>query len=255
MVLPQNNEVKQPTVEGPRRFVLISHIKTGKTSLCLKLPNSILIDLEGATPLYAGTFVNVIKESKEANTTPLRALKEVTDLLKKDPRDYVILDSITELESLARPYATTLYRQTLQGKGFTGTDVVSELAQGGGYIYLRRAVEELLNLFEGTYKKGFIILGHVKLASINKDGVDITVRDMDVTGKVKDLVCRKADAVGVMYRGKVAGENWITFKKREEDPILGAWAPHISNQEFVISKLEDDVLTPYWDKIFLELKK
>ena len=51
------------------------------------------------------------------------------------------------------------------------------------YEYLRRAFSELYRSFNGTYNKCIIFLGHVRTASILKDGKDLNARDIQLTGK------------------------------------------------------------------------
>lgn len=249
--LPKNNETVAAASTDPKIILLMSFPKVGKSRLALGLKNSLLVDFEDSTKLYSGTKVVVSDIVRSEGCSKLRAIKMIADSLKQDPRQYIVLDTITEIQDTAREYATMLYKQTLQGKGFTGKDVVSELAQGSGYQWLRNAMDEILGWFEGTYTKSLILLGHVKLASITKDGKDIQVKDLDIVGKTKQLICKDADAIGIIYRGKEKGTNYVTFKSSENDIVTGARSPHLSNAEFVISEQDDNGnLKTYWEKIF-----
>jgi len=252
--LPKNNEIVSATSVDPKVLVLISFPKTGKTESALKLPNSILVDLEDSATSYSGTKINLNSVAKKEKVSKLRALKMIADALKADPRDYVILDTVTEIQDLAREYATMLYKQTLQGKGFTGKDVISELPQGAGWAFARNAMDDMLSWFDGTYNKGIIYLGHVKLASINKEGKDIQVKDLEIAGKSKQLLCKNADAIGIIYRGK-NNQNIISFKSGEDHVVVGARAPHLSNEEFVFSEKIGTQLKVNWDKIYTDLIK
>jgi hypothetical protein len=215
LAIPKNNENVQATGVNPRRLILISFPKCGKTRSALQLKDNFLVDLENSSSLYSGTKMILEVVAKENNVSKLRALKMITDALRSDPRKYVTIDTITELQDLARDYATIMYKQTLQGKGFTGKDVVSELPQGAGYLWLRNATDEILSWFEGTYTECLIILGHVKLASINKDGKDIQVTDIELVG---EMLAHTYLIAGISLESSILQHNheiWISVRVKK----------------------------------------
>lgn len=141
MILPTR---QQPIVLEPTRLVMFSHAKAGKTSLVSALPNSLIIDLEEGAGYYENAHINVKKLCRDNSTPekpygPVQALKDISDSIKKgfvggkSPYDFVIIDTTSVLEDIARSYATTLYKQTTMGKSFTGKDVVAELPNGAGF--------------------------------------------------------------------------------------------------------------------------
>lgn len=135
---------KAPTVLEPKRLVIISHPKIGKTELASALPNSLILDLEGGAGYYENTCIDVKqlcidKSTPEAKYPMRQALKDIADTIKakiavdkKSPYDFLVIDTTTVLEEIARGYATTLYKKTPLGKNFAGTDVVAELSNGAG---------------------------------------------------------------------------------------------------------------------------
>lgn len=137
-------ERKAPTVTEPKRLVIISHPKIGKTSLVSALPKSLILDLEGGAGYYENTSIDikklcVDKSTPEKKYTMRQALKDVADTIKAkivtdkcSPYDFIVIDTTTVLEEIARGYATVLYKQTPLGKNFAGTDVVAELSNGAG---------------------------------------------------------------------------------------------------------------------------
>lgn len=252
--IPKNNEVISASYTDPRRLLIYSFPKCGKTSAAMQIPNSILIDFEGGSDFYTGVKISIREEARAHNISLLRAIKDVADQLKRDPREYVILDTITELSDIARDYATLKYKQTLQGKGYTGTDVVSDLAMGAGYEYVRLAMAEMLGWFEGTYKKGLIMFTHIKLASIEKDGKEVQVNDIQLTGKLKHMICKEADAIGCMYRGgsKAPNSNYVDFINRIGDLNAGTRIEHLQDQVVELSTYDPITkkLSTNWNKIF-----
>ena len=72
---------------------------------------------------------------------------------------------------------------------------------------------------------------------------------IDLVGKLGDIVCGEADAVGYVYRKK--NETIISFEGGE-NTIKEARAPHLRGKNIVIADSnEDNEVSVYWDKIFL----
>lgn len=241
----------------PRRLVIFSPPKCGKTELVAGLQNSLLIDLEDGSEYVDTDKINIIKEANKTGKTNYQVLIELIgelDTIKKSGQtfDYVILDTATALEDIAKDLAAEMYRKNPIGKNWTGTDILT-LPQGAGYQWIRMAFDKLYNSFQPYAKKCLILLTHVKDASINKEGKEIMLRDVQLTGKLKTIVAANADAIGFLYRAKSGNENILSFKHGNEDLVSGARSKHLSGKEFIISKKnEDETLETYWDEIFID---
>lgn len=245
-------------------------LKHGKTEAVSKLPNNLIIDLEQGAEFVECTKLDVVDIlRKNPTSNPLAVLqhlgKQLDDYYAKNgkyPYDYLTVDTTSALEEFARKYATILYKQTPLGKSFAGTDVVSELANGGGYDWLRKAFDGLLQPIENRCNKCFILVSHVKNSSINKMGKDLQAKDIQLTGKLKSIVCAEADAIGYLFRNpQNSNQTILSFKTHEQDLATGARPPHLSNQEFVILELENpDYITKNeskkfkdnWNQIFID---
>lgn len=95
----------------------------------------------------------------------------------------------------------------------------------------------------------FILVGHTKDKMINKNGEDMTEMSLDLVGKLGDIVCGEADAVGFMYRK--GNQTIINFDSGDET-TKGARAPHLREKQIVLAESDDNhELTFYWDRIFL----
>lgn len=72
--------------------------------------------------------------------------------------------------------------------------------------------------------------------------------NIDLTGKIKSLICANADAIGYMFRK--GNQTFISFKSNDE-VTCGARPEHLRNQEFVLVESDDKgQLTYGWDKIY-----
>jgi len=254
---------KERTTVGttePKRLFIFSHAKVGKSSNLCQLPNSLVIDLEDGTDSYESQSLNVKQIAVKEGKKPIQILAEIAVKLREEAvkgfqYDFIIIDTTTALEDIAREYAVDLYKKAVVGKDYKGNDVVAELPNGAGYDWLRKAFKKIYDQFTGLSTKCLILAGHVKTASISKDGKDLQARDIQLTGKLKTIVCQDADAIGYMYRNKETSQNILSFKTSEQDLATGARPEHLSGKEFIISEKTDKGLTTNWGLIFPSLNK
>ncbi len=268
MLFDINNLPEQDVLVNPRRMVLFGHAKVGKTSAVASLPNALIIDLEsGSGYTKAPNVLNVtqiIKDERrkvstnedknKINTISIltevaRQLDEYYNVHGTYKYDYIVVDTISALENVARSYATLLYRNTPQGKNFTGKDVVTEVPMAG-WDWLRTAFSSLITLIGHKANICTIYIGHVKSSSINVNGKDLTARDLSITGKSKLILCADVDSIGYMFRNKNS-ETIVSFLNYEQDLATGSRSEHLNGQEFVLAKIEDGKLKTNWNQIFI----
>jgi hypothetical protein len=250
------------TTESPHKLFIFSTPKVGKTTLLESLPNCLIVDTENGTNYIEGIKYNVKKVAMETGKGEAKVIRELAEEIKKKNKeingyvyDYIAIDTVTGLEEVARTMATLLYKQTPLGKNYNGNDVVVDLPMGAGYGYLRNAFTTLYGYFDGLSKHGLVMMGHVKFSSIIKEGKELAATDIDLTGRLKQIMCSDSDAIGVLYRAKEnPNQVIISFETNERDLATGARSKHLRQQKFVISELVDDKVITHWDKIYLHLK-
>ena len=72
--------------------------------------------------------------------------------------------------------------------------------------------------------------------------------NIDLTGKIKSLICANADAIGYMFR---KGNQTIINFKNNDNVTCGARPIHLRDQEIVISDMnEKGEIKTYWNKIY-----
>lgn len=254
---------------NPRELVIFSPAKSGKTTAISGLQDSLIIDTEDGTQYVTGTIVNILAicgqrlncKPKEVLDHPngcetfITVLQEVVAEVKaaNTTFKYVIIDTVTNLIPVATYLGTLMYKKLPIGKNYTGTDVVRDLAQGAGYMFLQQAFQKIMSIIRPIASECLIQDCHVKDASINKDGKELSARDLQLPGKMRQIVCQNADAIGLMYR-KDGCKTMISFKSDERDLATGARPAHLANQEFVLVEEEPKGSRKFvfhWDKIFL----
>ena len=224
---------------NPKRIVIYSKPKTGKTTAYAGLDNNLILDLENGAD-----YVDALKVKISNLQELLDAGKAIKEAGK--PYDYVTIDTVTALEEMIMPLAIKLYRETSMGKNFDGT-TVANLPNGAGYLYIRQAFFQVLDFID-TLAPTIILSGHIKDKQVDDKGELVMSANIDLTGKIKSMICAQADAIGYMYR---KGNQTILSFKTNDEVTCGARPEHLRNEEIVITEMIDGVLHTTWDKVFL----
>jgi hypothetical protein len=224
---------------NPKRIVIYSKPKTGKTTAYAGLDNNLILDLENGAD-----YVDALKVKISNLQELLDAGKAIKEAGK--PYDYVTIDTVTALEEMIMPLAIKLYRETSMGKNFDGA-TVANLPNGAGYLYIRQAFFQVLDFID-TLAPTIILSGHIKDKQVDDKGELVMSANIDLTGKIKSMICAQADAIGYMFR---KGNKTILSFKTNDEVTCGARPEHLRNEEIVITEMIDGVLHTTWDKVFL----
>ena len=231
---------------NPITLVMYSKPKVGKTSLLSLLDDCLIIDFEKGTK-YVDSMkieVNNLKDFKELIKL-LHIKKKETGKL---PYTYIALDTVTEMEDIAKEYALEIYKASTIGKNFKDTDILS-LPNGAGYGPLRTAFFALIDFLK-PYCKYLILSGHLKDKRLNDDNETVDPASIDLTGKIKTMTCSKADAIAYVFRR----DNKTIMSFIGNDEILcGARSEHLRNREIEVAEmLTSGSMVSYWDRIYLK---
>ena len=235
--LPKSKVAAKTT--NPRVLVIYSKPKAGKTSLFAGLENNLILDLEEGSDFL------------EALKVKISGYKDILDIGKKIkeancPYKYITIDTVTALEDMAKPLALDQYKNSTLGKNYTGKNIL-ELPQGGGYLWLREAFFNLISYVK-SLSEYTILSGHIKDKQINDNGATVAAANIDLTGKIKSLICANADSIGYLYR--IGNETHISFKSNDE-VTCGSRSPHLSNQDIIVAEMVNGELITHWDRIYL----
>lgn len=243
LVLPTTKIPAKST--NPKYLIIYGLPKSGKTSAVAQLENNLIIDLEGGSTFIDAMSIQcrTISELGEA----AQAIRAKNEEVGKNFYKHITIDNATRLEDICLSFAAQLYRKTELGKNWKGDDVTT-LPRGAGYKYLRDAVKKVIDMFKDLCDE-FILIGHVKDSIIEKDGEEVTAKEIDLVGKLGKIICGLSDAVGYMYRK--GNETHISFKGGIDETIMEARAKHIAGKDIVIATgNEDGSITTYWDRIY-----
>lgn len=233
--------------KSPKNMIIFSKPKVGKTSLFSQLDNCLILDLDKD----GADYLDALK-IKAKSVEDIKAIGEAI-LAEGKPYDYIAVDTITALEEMCVPYAEILYSRTSMGVNwFTKLKPqygnILNLPNGAGYPYLREAFTKMVEYIK-TWAPRIILVGHIKDVFLEKAGADFTSMDLDLTGRLKRIVCSNSDAIGYLYRK--GNQNILTFKTSDEI-ACGARPEHLRNKEIVISEMTEKGLVTHWEKVFID---
>lgn len=245
MGLIPKEKIKRKT-DNPKNLIMFGLPKVGKTTLLSMLPKCLIVDFEEGTDYVESYAVKI------SNYKQLFALAKE---LKETPGqfDFIAFDTTTALEDIALPYANKLYRDTVMGKNFDENENVLKLPNGAGYQYLREAMQKMIGWFEKTIPN-IILVGHVKDKSLNENGTELNVKDLDLTGKIGRILSAASDAICYIYRDTETGSVMANFGDGSS-VLCGSRISQLSGRTILLSeKLEDGTIKTYWENIYPSLK-
>lgn len=113
---------------------------------------------------------------------------------------------------------------------------VRQLPQGSGYLYLRQAVRKLIDMFKPLCES-LILVAHVKDKQIKKNGEEMSEMAVDLAGKLGDIICGEADAIGYIYR---EGNKTIVSFEGGDDTIREARPLHLRGRKIEVAHSDEN---------------
>lgn len=254
-------EVTVPDTEM-KSCILYGLPKCGKTTILSKLPNCLIIDTENGSDKVSG----LIKKIPE-NLGPvgkMQWLEKFADELINagKPYDYIAIDTFTEVNDMAEWSGTYKYMNSVQGSSFNRErdargvpikggamlkpndkdyDSVHNLGEGYGYKWSREETIRIFTKYMFAAKKCIFFVCHVedKYLAFKENTETIAPKQLALTGKIRNILPRKVDAVGYVYNDE--GTIKVNFTGGEEK-VGGNRCPHLQGYNDVFD----------WNKIFLK---
>ena len=194
--------IKSTTV-NPSLLTVFGQSKVGKTTMLTKLNNCLIIDTEKGTK-----YVDALKVQVD-NSAQLKSL--IGSLKDKEgieslgvKYDYIALDTIDNVVSW---FEKDIAREN-------NIDSFAKIPFGDGYNQVRNRVMAMINALMECCEH-VIIIGHRKKTIIGNDSVEVNVSSLDLSGKLKNYVMAKSDAIGFVYRNE-DGNLQISFEASDE---------------------------------------
>ena len=247
-------ERRKAQTYNPRLLILFGRPKSGKSSAVASLDNNLIIDLEDG---YRSLEVMSVDARSVADIFAIRAkINEEIKKTGKRPYRFITIDNATRLEEMCLSYAAQLYRNTQMGAKWglkrdrngnlilvDGKPVpdpkadVRQLPNGGGYLYLRNALKEVIHMFMPPLCETLILVCHVKDRQVNLNNQESTEYSVDLAGKLADIICGEADAIGFIYREK--NKTIVSFAGGD-GTLREARPAHLRGKQFVVGESDEN---------------
>lgn len=252
---------------NPKFLIIGGKPKCGKSSFVAAIDNNLIIDLEDgyrALPVMK-VQARSVQDMEEIKNAIIAKGKEI----KKAPYRFITIDNATRLEEMALPFAAEIYRNTQMGKDFgvlkdakglpikdskTGKFMydpkadVRMLPQGSGYTYLRVAIRKMIDMFKPLCDT-LILVTHVKDKAIRVNGEEVEEMSINLAGKLGDIICGEADAVGMIYRQ--GNKTFLSFESGD-NTIREARPLHLRGKKILVAESnENNEVTFDVSKVFL----
>lgn len=238
--------------------------KCGKTTILSQLPNCLIIDTENGSDKISGMIKKVPQDKGPVGK--MQWLDKFADELIKagKPYDYVAIDTLTEINEWAEWSGTFRYMNSVLGSSFNrekdamgkpikgGTKLkasdddyesVHTMPEGFGYRWSREDTIRVFEKYLRVANKCVFFICHVEDKFVGggdnrgKLKEEVAPKQISLTGKIKDILPRKVDAVGYIYNED--GEIKVNFTGSEER-VGGNRCPHLQGYNGPLD----------WNKIF-----
>jgi hypothetical protein len=242
-------------------MILFGKEKCGKTTAISQLEDCLIIDTElGSRKVES---LSIMAPQDRGPVGKMQWLKKLAEKLVESGKkyDYVAIDTLTEVNEWSEWSGTFRYMNSIQGKSFNrvkderGNPIrggeyidpsdddymsVHTLPDGNGYRWSRDEMLQIIDLFNNVAKKCVIYVCHVEDKYVGmKENTEVVVpKQLALTGKLRDILPRKVDAIGYVYNDK--GTIKVNFAGTDERSG-GSRAKHLQGY--------NDVLD--WKKIFI----
>ena len=240
-----------PTAKVPaetqdkKNLILFGLPKVGKTTILSTLENNLILDFENGS-----TYVDALK----VKVSSLKELKEVIKAIKDagKPYTYITIDTITALEEMTKDMALKMWQNSPQFTTKYEIKDVTQIPNGAGYSFWRQALEAVIDLIASA-APNLIICGHVKDTALS-EGLDGSVKDLDLVGKTKRVLSAKSDAIGFVHRDEESNL-CINFGMNGE-VLCGARPAHLANKDIIVAEYQEDgTFVSHWERIYPSLSK
>jgi hypothetical protein len=241
-------KVRPPITSSPTVLLLYGAPKVGKTSSIINLENNLVFDLESGGKLLSGLIIDVPQVARQESITRLNVLRRYYSLLKENGNGqyrFITFDTVDVLEDLLIEEVSVRH----------GVSHISDLAYGKGDAILREEFFALINAFKELDHR-IILIGHRKRSIIGETGAEVVIRELDLRGKMRNMIMSYSDAIGYMF--STNGSLMLSFKTgQNEDIAAGSRCSYLANQEIELGKFNGngEIAKMYWERIYPDLKQ
>jgi len=194
--------------KDPRLLTIFGQSKVGKSTRLSELPNCLIIDTEQGTDFLEGMIIQINSMAE------LRQLSQAI-ATSNHVYDFGAIDTIDQLVSWVEREIVQEHNLQQKDKGLNQKIVdISEIPYGAGFAMVRNKVMRVIAALKASFPR-LIIIGHRKKTIIGENKVEFSSSSLDLTGKLRNLICADSDAIGYAFRDK-QNELRLSFQTSDE---------------------------------------
>lgn len=235
----------------PRLLLIYGAPKIGKTTILAQLVEQVMAKGKKAlileTDPRGAEFLSTVSlqlDSLEQFTEAKNAI-----VAANKPYDFIAIDVLDHVEDWCFKKATDNYKLSPIGKNFEreyGEHAdVTFLPNGSGYQYPRPHMHLFINQCLALAPQ-IIFTGHVRDKMLTQNAETTSSKDLDLTGKIRNIVCSGVDSIGLLSR---TPKGLMQLNFRTFDTITnGSRSKHLAGKTFTLSESDNNILD--WSFIY-----
>ena len=245
-----------PVRKDPKIIIIYGPPKCGKTEQTVKLPKSLIIDLEKGADVHEG--------AKYIHPENLNDLTEVYKDLRENKKmgnvwDFLVIDTIDKLVEWCESKVVVNYnseQKKLQqlkpdkAHEYPLIKVYSEIAYGKGHDMVRNEVRNVLSAFKEMCGISLIVVAHLKRTLIGETKIEVNETDIELPGRLKSMLT--ADADGTALCTPIARHIMELNFCTSSTSIAGSRMAHLAGKKFILG---DERAPHTWADIFPSLRE
>lgn len=236
------SEPIQPTKVSPAVMIIYGATKIGKARVLADLEKNLILDLERGAETYK--CIRIRMDSYEEFIDATSSLSEEEN---KGKFTFLTIDTIDRLvEWLEIEVVNDWNESQKRVKEPVYVKVYSEIPYGKGYDLVRLKMRKWTNYLRKQVPH-LILVGHLKRTIIGETTVEIDEANLDLTGKLRNLVFADADLIAYAFRK----ENELKFSFKPSNITGGGRIPKLDGKIITISKKDEKgKIKTDWKQIF-----
>lgn len=264
------DDVIESTQQNSRDLVIVSIPKMGKGTILgdfTRKYNALAWDLE------KGGYEYISARKKSIYTDDTTTLGEAFEnyikqralLLENAGKyEYLIVDGLSDLDTLSELGGTYAYMNSVQGKGFNRVDGVRDgeklkwghpdfklvitLPEGYGYAHSRKWFLDQIDIFKriAPYR---IYAAHIADKYVKENNKEQVVgNEIALTGQLKRIFASRATSMAKLVAD--GDERYLNFDVLNDSILAGSRNPKLSGRILISEKQIDGTVKTFWENIY-----
>tara|TARA_R100001244_G_C5171739_1_gene131749 strand:- start:4652 stop:5314 length:663 start_codon:yes stop_codon:yes gene_type:complete len=213
---------RKPLTLNPQILLLYGAPKVGKTTMLSQLKDCLILDTESGSNMIEGYIQNI-----NSRDELISFYEEAT---QGHDYKYFALDTVDKLVEWTEQNVKTEY----------DVESINDLPYGKGFGLVRERVLNNISKLQ-TLVPHLIVIGHRKTAVAVDNSNAIEPETLDLSGKLKNMIMSKCDAIGYIFREE--DELMVSFKAKNSIEA-GSRCDHLKGKIFPFE----------WKKIYIKEK-